>query len=71
MNIIKLVYRNLNGSGDTRKGVCLCMSVAELMERIGVNEVLMYVSVLRISHLSLTSLRLGYLKVTIVYVYKI
>ena len=26
------------GSGDTRKGVCLRMSVAELMERIGVTE---------------------------------
>ena len=51
---------HFNGSGDTRKGVCLCMSVAELMEKIGVNEVLMYVSVHRISHLSLTSVRLGY-----------
>ena len=27
-----------SGSGDTRKGVCLRMSVAELMEQIGVNE---------------------------------
>ena len=33
---------HFNGSGDTRKGVCLCMSVAELMEKIGVNEVLMW-----------------------------
>ena len=40
--------------------MCLCMSVAELMEKIGVNKVLMYVSVRRISHLSLTSVRLGY-----------
>ena len=30
---------HFNGSGNTRKGVCLCMSVVELMERIGVNEV--------------------------------
>ena len=29
---------HFSGSGDTRKGVCLRMSVAELMERIGVNE---------------------------------
>ena len=27
---------HFSGSGDTRKGVCLHMSVAELMERIGV-----------------------------------
>ena len=51
---------HFNGSGDTRKGVCLCMSVADLMERIAVNEVLMYVSVHRMSHLSLTRVRLSY-----------
>ena len=27
---------HFSGSGDTRKGVCLRMSVAELMEQIGV-----------------------------------
>ena len=46
---------HFSGYGDTRKGVWLCMSVAELMERIGVNEVLMYVSVHRITEKTFTS----------------